>query len=192
MTRSNACANRRSAAFTVVEVLVASVLIAVGLCGILAMNAKSAHTLRATRVAAASSLVLQQRIETIRGKPWPEISNANALRNLMRTPMESEREIPDPDVIEYVKVCVPTINAAGELGEGASFSVWRQRGTAYIEAVGDFGNEPTLLFASYVTWCDNHGRHLRHLRTLVCRAGLTRSGVFGSSLGNPGVGFPAE
>jgi len=88
-----------------------------------------------------------------------------------------------------VKVCVPQINAAGTLEEGASFSVWRQHGTAYIESRGDFGNEPTLLFASYVTWCDRDGRHLRYLRTLVCRAGLTRSGVFGSSLGNPGVGF---
>jgi hypothetical protein len=191
MSRSNAFACRRSTAFTVVEVLVAAALISFGMCGVLAISAKSAHTLRATQVAAASSLVLQQRIETIRGKPWPEISNEKALRDLLRTPMESEKEIPDPDLIEYVKVFVPQINAAGALEEGASFSVWRQHSTAYIESRGDFGNEPTLLFASYVTWCDKDGRHLRHLRTLVCRAGLTRSGVFGSSLGNPGVGFPS-
>jgi hypothetical protein len=175
----------------VVEVLVAAALIAVGMCGVLAISARSAHTLRATQAAAASSLVLQQRIEVIRNKPWPEISNEKTLRDLLRTPMESEREIPDPDMIEYVKVIAPTISAAGTLQEGAFFSVWRQHGNAYIESRGDFANEPTLLFASYVTWTDKDGRHLRNLRTLVCRAGLTRSGVFGSSLGSSGTGFPS-
>jgi len=189
MSPPSPTASRHSAAFTVVEVLVAAALISLGMCGVLTISAKSTQILRAAQIAAASSLILQQRIETIRGRPWPEISNENALRDLLRTPMESEKEIPDPDLIEYVKVLVPTTNAAGQIVEGASFAVWRQHGTAYIESPGDFGNEPTLLFASYVTWTDKDGRHLRNLRTLVCRAGLTRSGVFGSSLGNPGAGF---
>jgi Tfp pilus assembly protein PilE len=174
--------------FTIVEVLVSALLILTGLASIMAMNAKSIHTLRSTQQALASSLMLQQRVETIRRKVWPEISNATALAALMQAPTESEKELSALGLTESVKVTVPEVSAEGFVEGPRSFSVRRQRGVARVEVAGDFGQEPTLLFTSMITWQDAHGPHQRQLRTVICRAGLTRSGIFGSELGCRGAG----
>ena len=171
--------------FSIVEVMIAAALVGVGLGSIAAMAAKTLRTLRSTRQVVVSSHVLQQRIETIRGKAWPEISNASALALLMKTPTESERELTDWNPIENVTVRVPDSSAGNFVPDSRSFTVRRQRGTAHIDQNGDFGGEPTLLFENFVTWRDSDGEHERKLRTIVCRAGLTRSGVFGSALGRP-------
>ena len=34
-------------------------------------------------------------------------------------------------------------------------------------------------------YMDPDGKHLRTLRTIVCRSGLTRNGIFGSRIGRP-------
>ena len=177
-------------AFTIVEVLVSAVLILLALGSILTINTKSMHTLRATRQAAASSQVLQQRIEAIRGKPWPEISNSTILKDLIEQPAESEKELADASLTEFINVSVPRISEAGVIDAGDSFSIRRQNGRVRVITAGDFGKETTLLFESTITWRDVKGSHERKLRTLICRAGLTRSGVFGSSLGRPGAGTP--
>lgn len=172
--------------FTMIEVLVAALLVAIGLGSVLTMNVKTMRTLRATRQAAASSQLLQQRVEAIRGRAWPEVSTAAALALLMQSPTESEKELADAGVIELIEVSVPEAAAAGRPAAGArSFSIRRQRGTARIVEAGDFAQEPTLLFEDSVAWRDVDGEHERRLRTIVCRAGLTRSGIFGSALGRP-------
>ncbi|MEA3213652.1 MAG: hypothetical protein QOE70_6709 [Chthoniobacter sp.] len=175
-------AHRRG--LTIIEVLVATLVILVGLCSILAMNARSMHTLRSTRQAAASSQMLQQRIETLRSKAWPEISNSTALATLMKTATESEAELGDPALLEWITVSVPDTTTGSVLGD-RSFSVRRQRGNVRIEEAGDLGSEPTLLIDTSITWRDMDGSHERQLRTILCRAGLTRSGIFGSALGRP-------
>jgi hypothetical protein len=177
-------------AFTIVEVLVSAVLILLALGSILAINTKSMHTLRATRQAAASSQILQQRVEAIRGKPWPEISNSAILKDLIERPAESEKELADFNLTEFINVSVPATTEAGAMDAGESFSIRRQNGRVRVITPGDFGKETTLLFESTISWRDVQGSHERKLRTIICRAGLTRSGVFGSSLGRPGPGIP--
>ena len=173
------------AAFTILEVMVAALLIALATGSIMAMNAKAIQTLHATGQAAASSQILQQRIEMIRSKPWPEISNSTALAGLMQTATESEKELADTGFRELMKVSVPS-TASGEISAGSqSFTIRRERGRARIDEAGDLGAEPVLLLESSLTWRDYHGPHERRLRTVICRAGLTRSGVFGSALGRP-------
>lgn len=174
------------AATTFVEVLISAALIFVCLGGILTVNVKTIHTLRATQQAAASSQILQQRVETIRSKPWPEMSNSTALAALLQVPTESEKQIPDLNLSEVVRVSVPTLTAQG-FTEGASFTVRRDRTTVWIEQAGDFRNESTLMFSGSISWRDMHGRHERQLRTILCRAGLTRSGIYGSVLGCRGT-----
>ena len=175
----------RPRGFSIVEVMIATALVSVGLGSIAAMAAKTMHTLRSTQQVAASSHVLQQRIETIRGKAWPEISNAAALALLLRVPTESEAEFPDGTLAERITVRVPDTAAANLAADARAFTVRRQHGTAHADDGGDFGDEPMLLFESLVTWRDADGEHQRTLRTIVCRTGLTRSGVFGSALGRP-------
>src|SRR5688500_426105 len=99
-------------AFTIIEVLVAALLIAISMSTIMSINSHAIHTLRATHQAAASSQVLQQRIEMIRAKPWPEVSSAPALALIMGVPTESEKELSDSRMVEYLKVTVPETSAA--------------------------------------------------------------------------------
>ena len=167
-----------------VEVLVAALLILVALGSILAMNTRSIHLLRATRQAVASSQMLQQRIEAIRNKPWPEISNATAFAVLLRLPTDSEKELADTACTEFITVSVP--DALGGPAAGArAFSLQRLRGVVSVIADADLGAEPMLLVNASLQWRGVHGTQQRMLRTIVCRNGLTRSGVFGSTLGRP-------
>src|SRR5687768_11078563 len=90
MTDRVAYPKTREMGVTMVEVMVATLLVAIAVGDIFAMTAHALHTLRSSRHVAASSRVLQQRIELIRAKPWPEISSARALAILMQNPTESE------------------------------------------------------------------------------------------------------
>ena len=167
-----------------VEVLVAALLILVALGSILAMNTRSIHILRSTRQAIASSQMLQQRIEAIRNKPWPEISNPTAFASLMRIPADSEKELADPDCTEFITISVP--DALGGPRAGArAFSLERRRGIVRVIEEADLGPEPMLLVNTSLQWRGVNGTQQRMLRTIVCRNGLTRGGIFGSTVGRP-------
>ena len=178
------CAKVCERGVTLVEVLIAIVLVAIALGNIFAMTAQGLHSLRATRQVAASSRVLQQRIEMIRAKPWPEISSATALAFLMQTATESETELDGAGLLESVSISTP---ADPELSGAATgtFKVQRQNGTASIRTAGDLSTEPLLLIEVTAAWRNLRGTQQRQLRTLVCRTGLTRSGIFGSGFGQP-------
>ena len=179
-------------AFTILEVLAAAALIALAMGSIMAINTHAVHTLRATRQAAASSQVLQQRVEMIRAKPWPQVSSSTALAQLMSVATESEKELTDAHMVETLKVIVPVASADGPIASATDFTVRRQDGTATPDRNLDLGARPTLLFEGTLTWRDVHGVHVRTLRTMVCRAGLTRSGIFGSPLGRAGGSAPPQ
>ena len=174
----------RQSGVTMVEVLVAALLIFLALGSTLAMNTRSIHVLRSTRQAVASSQMLQQRIEAIRNKPWPEISNATALAKLMRVPTGSESELADKACTEFISVSVPDA-LGGDLAGARAFSLTRQRGFVTVTEDGDLGAESMLLVNVTLQWRDVHAPQQRTLRTILCRNGLTRSGVFGSTVGRP-------
>lgn len=178
------CAKVCERGVTLVEVMIAIVLVAIALGNIFAMTAQGLHSLRATRQVAASSRVLQQRIEMIRAKPWPEISSATALTVLMQSPTESESELESASLLESVSVSIP---ADPELRgtETGTFKVQRQNGSAWVRTPGDLSAEPLLLIEVTTAWRNLRGTQQRQLRTLVCRTGLTRSGIFGSGFGLP-------
>jgi Tfp pilus assembly protein PilV len=175
------------AGFTLVEVLLAAFLIAIALGSIMAMNTQAIRTLRLTHGIAASSQMLQERIEMIRARPWPEVASAAALAILMGTATPSEREVPDPALVETMTVSAPEASAAGPADSSGAFSVTRTLGQAQVIVAGDLTTSPTLIFQSSLTWNDIQGTHRRLLRSVVCRAALTRSGVFGSGLGQAGL-----
>lgn len=182
--------SHRARAFTILEVLAAAALIAIAMGSIMAINTHAVHTLRATRQAAASSQVLQQRVEMIRARPWPEVSSSDALTRIMSTATESEKELTDAHMTETLKVIVPEASIDGPTASATAFSVRRQNGAASADQALDLGTQPTLLFEGTLTWRDVHGVHARTLRTMICRAGLTRSGIFGSPLGRAGGSAP--
>lgn len=176
---------RQRGAFSLVEVLVAAVIMSIAMGNVVTISMRAADALRTSREAAASSQVLQQRIEAIRDRPWPEVSCSEGLAEILKTPTDSESELSDPQVMETMRVTVPMASSSG-LVEGKSFlSVYRKGGVVVIEQSGDFVAEPTLLFEGSLVWRDRNGVHRRVLRTVVCRFGLTRGGILGSMLGRP-------
>jgi hypothetical protein len=185
MSFHRSLAAHREKGVTMVEVLVAALLIFLSLGGIFAMNARSIHILRSTRQVTASSLMAQQRLETIRSKAWPEFSNAAALAQLLQTPTESEKELTDAGPTEIITVAVPEAPGARARTGVSSFRVQRQRGVVRVLAAGDLGAEPMLLVAATVQWRGPQGPQERTRRTIIYRSGLTRSGIFGSALGRP-------
>ncbi len=174
-------------AFTLLEVMVSTMLIAVAMGSILVMNARASRILRASREVAAASQVLQQRIEMIRERPWAEVSGAQALVTLMKKATDSEAEMANSNLTERLKVTVPRPAADGFSETKHTFTISRSAAGVAIEGTGDFSNEPTLLFEGTAVWRDQSGVHQRALRTIVCRHGLTRSGVVGTVLGQPGA-----
>lgn len=172
-----------AAGFTIIELLVSAVLIALAVGSIMSMNTQSMHTLRDSHLAAAGSQVLQQRVEMMRALAWPEISNTTALADLMATATESEKEMADANLTEKLTVTMPAQATGPAVNGPSSFSLVRRKGTVTVGASGDFVAQQTLLFEGAVSWTDSTGAHARSLRTVICRDGLTRAGIFGSPLG---------
>lgn len=177
-------------AFTLAEVLVSALLICVGLGSILTLYTRTVHTLRATRQAAVASQVLQQRIETLRDRPWAAMSSAAALAQVMAAPTASERELADGRIDEALTVSAVVSSSSGPAKGDRSFKVRRQDGVVTIEQADDLGGEHTVLIVSTLKWRDASGPHERSIRTILCRSGLTRAGIFGSALGRPTTTSP--
>ena len=168
-----------------IEVLVAALLIFLSLGGIFAMNARSVHILRTTRQVTASSLMAQQRLETIRSKAWPEFTSGAALAQLMRTPAESEKELSDSSPVETITLSVPAGMAASSPAGPTALKVQRRDGVVRVVSPGDMGLEPMILVSATVQWQGLGGVQERTRRTVIYRSGLTRSGIFGSAIGRP-------
>jgi hypothetical protein len=175
----------RLRAVTIIEVLVSSMLILLSMAGIFAINTRCFHLLRSTRQTAASSQILQQRVEFLRSRPWSEISNSTALANLMLRPMESEMELGDAALAENVIVSIPPGLDAVQQQSARPFTVVRQRGTSQIPQPGDLGAEPVLLFEIVLNWRGVQKDLQRRQRALICRTGMTQSGICGSAFGRP-------
>jgi Tfp pilus assembly protein PilV len=182
----------RPAGFTILEVLVSAVLIALAVASIMGMNTQSMRALRSSHFAAASSQVLQQRVEMMRAKPWPEIASTIALAALMAKPTDSEREMAEASLVENIEVSLPLDASDRAAPSTSSFTILRSGGTVTAGVDCDFAQYSTLVFDGTVTWRDDSGVHSRSLRTVICRDGLTRGGVFGSSLGRPGGSGPSS
>src|SRR5258708_6513737 len=91
---------------TIIEVLTSALLIFLGLGAIFAMNTQSMQILRSTRLLANGSQILQERMENLRSRPWPEVANAPALAQLLRTPAPSEKELGNADLTETVIISI--------------------------------------------------------------------------------------
>ncbi len=178
---------RRSArrGFTILELLVSCALIAVSVGSIMSMNIQCIDTLRASHQTAAASQILQERVELLRKTPWVQVACSTGLAGLMSHGSPSESEIADDAMIEEVQVSVPQATNAGPVPGTVSFRVQRTNGAATVEVADDYTAEQAIFVQDTVTWHDHAGPHVRTLKTIICSAGLTRSGVFGSQIGRP-------
>jgi len=156
---------------TIIEVLASALLIFLGLGAIFAMNTQSLQILRSTRMLANGSQVLQERMESMRNHPWPEVANGQALAKIW--------EIPAPSVPGAPKT------------DSSFFKIQRRYGKVTIFQNADLTAQPLLLVDMTVSWKEKQETKQRHLRTIIGKTGLTRSGIFGSAFGRPETSHPA-
>ncbi len=166
--------------------MVCTALIAVAMGNILVMNVRAARLLQASREVAATSQVLQQRVEIVRDRPWIEVSSSARMALVMQMAADSEAELGNAHFTERLKVTVPTAAGDGLRETSRFFTVSRVEGNVTVDSADDFSAEPTLLLEGTAVWRDSSGVHQRVLRSVVCRYGLTRGGIVGTVLGRPG------
>jgi hypothetical protein len=174
---------------TIIEVLASALLIFLGLGAIFAMNTQSLEILRSTRLLASGSQVLQERMETLRNLPWPEVANSQALAQIYATPAPSQADLANASLVESVVVTVPSTPGAPNPPSN-SFSLRRKNGTVHILQSADLTGQPLLLVDMILTWQERTNTKQRELRTIIYQNGLTRSGIFGSAFGRPAVTAP--
>ena len=153
------------------------------------MNVRSITTLRASHEAGVSSQVLQPSgSRMIRKKSWPEVGELRRVwRRCSWFPPRARSELTDAHLVETMKVYAPQTGISGLEVSPNSFTIQRAGRTAQTIQAGDFTGEPTLFFEGSIAWRDRAGPHQRVLRSIICRAGLTRAGLYGSVLGRPGT-----
>ncbi|HEY3901561.1 MAG TPA: hypothetical protein VGM54_23320 [Chthoniobacter sp.] len=175
----------RECGVTIIEVLASALLIFLGLGGIFAMNTQSLEILRSTRLLSNGSQILQERIETLRSLPWPEVANSQALaETVYGTAAPSAAELSNANLVETVIFSVPSTPGQPTL-DNNTFVLRRKNGSVRVIQTGDFTAQPLLLADMTVSWQDRNGTKQRELKTIICRDGLTRSGIFGSAFGRP-------
>lgn len=184
----------RERGVTIIEVLASALLIFLGLGAIFGMNTQSLEILRSTRLLANGSQILQERMETLRSLPWPEVANAQALaQTVYANPAPSAAELGSANLVETVIVSIP--NTPGHPSpDNNTFALRRKNGVVHMMQEGDFTTQPLLLVDMTITWQDRKSTKQRELKSIIYRSGLTRSGIFGSAFGRPATttsGTPA-
>ena len=175
----------RESGVTIIELLASALLIFLGLGGIFAMNTQSLEILRSTRLLSNGSQILQERIETLRSLPWPEIANSQALsQTVYGIPAPSAAELNNASLVETVIFSVPSTPGQPSL-DNNTFIIRRMNGVVRVIQGGDFTAQSLLLVDMTVSWQDRSGTKQRQIKTIICRDGLTRSGIFGSAFGRP-------
>lgn len=183
--------NRSSSGVTILEVLASAVVILLGLGAIFGMNAQSLQILRKAQQAAAASQILQERIESMRARPWPEISRGTAVATWWSLPTNSAADLADANPTERLTIS-PASSPSAVTARTGSFEVERRSGKVQILRDADLSAERLLLVEVRITWQEQRGTVERRLRTIIGRSGLTRSGVFGSAFGRAAQGPPSD
>jgi hypothetical protein len=117
------------------------------------------------------------------------VANAQALAQLYATPAPSEAELSTANLVETVVVSIP-VTPGTPKPSGGTFSLRRKKGVVQVVQSGDLTAQPLLLVDMNLTWQERGQTKQRELKTIIGRAGLTRSGIFGSVFGRPPTGNP--
>lgn len=129
--------------------------------------------------------MLQQRIELLRSRSWTEIATGPGLVRVMAAATDSEKELLPHDARETLAVSPVLPSEVGPTAGPQPLKVTRQQQSAKLEFESDLTAEPMLMFTATVSWVDPRGPRERSIRSIICRAGLTRNGIVGSRLGRP-------
>jgi prepilin-type N-terminal cleavage/methylation domain-containing protein len=168
--------------FTLVEVMVAASLIILCLTGIYTMQAQGMMLLRQGRNAGATSQMLQQRVEQLRGSAYSTVTSSTGLASLMNgasATMPSELELVGVrNLTETITVFPYYRPSVTPPVTSQSFTITRINRVATGPGTAtSLAAEPQVKAHLRVFWADREGNHQREFTTVLSSGGLSASGI---------------
>ena len=157
-----------TAAFTLLENIVACGVIAVGLAGTYTINNQCMSVLRMAKDEATASQILQQRIEHLRIANWQRISSPTWIgTNILNAPV---------DGATYLPKLVETVTITPYPGGGATNTFSRSGSTVTTGLNSSLQAQNSLAIRWTVTWngIPNGKPHLREVVTVLGKGGIAK------------------
>ena len=104
--------HQRQFGFTMVDVMAATVVVALALAGVFVANTRAMGLVRSAKQAAVASKCLQQRIEQIRNYSWLQLTDFTAMQNLYSVPPLPSVELPGFSERVTVSKYIPAVPPA--------------------------------------------------------------------------------
>jgi prepilin-type N-terminal cleavage/methylation domain-containing protein len=171
----------RQSGFSLVEVVVATALVTLGLSGIYAMQGQTLQVMRSARDSGSASQLLQQRIEDLRMCNYADVTKSAGLVFLMNGSggkMDSEDELAHLRNLRE-SVTISTYARAGVTPVPAeqAFTVTRTNGVATASTALDLSAQTQVMVRLGVTWSDRSKSHRREFTTVMSRGGVSPRGI---------------
>ena len=167
--------------FSLVEVVVATALVTLGLSGIYAMQGRTLQVMRSARDSGSASQLLQQRVEDLRLSEYADVAKSTGLVSLMNGSggkMESEDELTHArNLQEYVTISTYVRPGVSPIPATQSFTVTRTRGVATATSTGDLSAQSQVMVRLWVTWQDRFKTQRREFATVLSRGGVSPRGI---------------
>jgi prepilin-type N-terminal cleavage/methylation domain-containing protein len=170
-----------TAAFTLLESMVACAVIAIGLAGTYSINGQCMDVLRMAKDEASASQVIQQRIESLRIANWQRISDNVWIRDhLLNASADGSAAL--PGLVETVTIMPYPItttdkNTFTRNGTTASATCTRSGTTTTAStATPDFIGQNSLVITWTVTWTGvpRNKQHKREVVTVLGKGGIAK------------------
>lgn len=176
--------SQNASAFTLVEVLVAAGVAAVGFMAVLFLNMSNLRTVKSARQSNAATLCLQERAEQLRLADWRKITNPVYLRDTLLA-NSTRSAAPLSEISEKITVTAfPDEAAAQQL-----VVVRNTNGNRVVLVSGDgLATQRLAKVDLQVNWKGSDGRsRTRATTTLMANGGISRMNLpaFGAAAGAP-------
>lgn len=159
-----------TAAFTLLENVIACMIIAVGLVGTYAINGQCMDVLRMAKDEASASQVLQQRIEHLRIANWQRISDGVWIRDRILN-ATADGSVALQNLVETVTI-TPYGSATTSVNTFSRSGTTATAGSSNVDLI----NEHSLAIRWTVTWTGiPRGKtHRREVVTVLAKGGVAK------------------
>ena len=167
--------------FTLVDLMMAVGIIALGLSGLCYSNSQALTILRTSRETMVASKMLQERLEKIRAANWTEITDAAYLQDFYSVATSASPQLTGETESITVSQYPPPVPASSsnpiKVSRAASGTVTLAAYTANAGGVlaVDLNDQPMVRVDVSVTWPGAAGRtHTRETSTIISNGGIGR------------------
>lgn len=170
---------RRLAAFTLVDVMGATVVVGLLLGALFIGNGRSIQLLKSAKQAAVASKCLQQRIEQIRNYNWTQVTDAQAMQDLYAVPPLPSVELPGFAEQVTVSAYTPPIPPASDTGLTTPYLRIARSAAGAVSLVQDNPSltttVPQVRVDVQITWPGPNGTtRMRETSVIIANGGIGR------------------